>query len=453
MKGFKTQTRSGITLQLQQKARVNIELTVGETTEAVEVLATGIQLKTEDVAVGQVIDNKRVVELPLNGRNVASLAVLTAGVQYGQRVGFDGQGGFPIPGNSVAVSANGQREVNQQVTLDGVIATEPRVNTTVFTPSIDAIEEFKVQTSSYSAEYGQNNGAIVQIVLKSGTNQLHGTLFEFLRNDKLAATDYFLNFQVPAGAKLAEKNRLRRNQYGVFVGGPVLFPKLYNGKDRTFWSFTYEGRRETREAVTSTRWITQAERNGDFSAYLTPPIVNGVPVRQPSIIYDPTTGEPFRDMEGNITNIIPASRINKNAQAFINAFQPLPMFAPADVSDVNAQGTVPNIYKTNQYFFRIDHQVSSKDKMFVRFAADRSNWDNYDLNPNFTYYVHVESNQCCLPVDPYHQPANAERIPLRPEQGQRRHPESENEHGLRHGLAGYRQVPRGNRQQPEAHRP
>ncbi|MCC6858905.1 MAG: TonB-dependent receptor [Bryobacterales bacterium] len=387
LKGFQTQTQSGIMLQLQQRARVNFQLAVGETTETVEVVASGIQLKTEDAAVGQVVDNKRVVELPLNGRNVASLAVLTAGVQYGQRMGFDGQAGFPIPGNSVAISANGQREVNQQVTLDGVIATEPRVNTTVFTPSIDAIEEFKVQTSSYSAEYGQNNGAIVQIALKSGTNQLRGTLFEFLRNDKLAATDYFLNFQVPQGSKLSEKNRLRRNQFGFFLGGPVTIPKVYDGKDRTFWSFTYEGRRETRETVQTTRWHPQADRNGDFSAYLTPLIVNGVPIRQPSIIYDPTTGEPYRDNNGKINNIIPASRINKNAQAFVNQFQPLPMFNPVDVSDNNAQGTVPNIYKTNQYFWRIDHQLTSKDKMFVRFAIDRSKWDNYDLNPNFTYYV------------------------------------------------------------------
>ena len=210
---------------------------VGEITQTVEVQAAAVALKTDDAAVGQVIDNKRVVELPINGRNIASLAVLTPGVQYGVRMGYDGAGtgAYPIPGSLVAVSANGQREVNQQVTLDGVIATEPRVNTMVFSPSIDAIEEFKVQTSSYSAEYGQNNGAIVQVAMKSGTNQFHGTVYEFYRDSALSARDYFL-------APGAKKNRIHRNQFGAFASGPAI-------KDKTFWSFNYEGRREVQEIV------------------------------------------------------------------------------------------------------------------------------------------------------------------------------------------------------------
>ncbi|MBM3769319.1 MAG: carboxypeptidase regulatory-like domain-containing protein, partial [Acidobacteria bacterium] len=259
--GFKTQEKRGVTVELQQKARLDFRLDVGSATEIVEVTAQAISMKTEDAAVGGVIDNKRVVELPLNGRNVATLAVLVPGVQFGIRMGLDGSGGFPIPGNGVAISANGQREVNQQVTLDGVIATEPRVNTAAFSPSIDALEEFKVQTSSYSAEYGQNSGAIVQMVVKGGTNRFRGTLFEFLRNDKFAAKDYFLNFQVPATARLQPKNVLQRNQFGAFVSGPVLFPKLYNGKDKTFWSFNYEGRREKREVQAEAFWFPAEFRN------------------------------------------------------------------------------------------------------------------------------------------------------------------------------------------------
>jgi len=387
-KGFKTEEQKGVTVQLQQKARIDFQMQVGQATEVVEVSATGVALKTEDAAVGGNIDNKRVVELPLNGRNVATLAVLIPGVQFGIRMGLDGTGGFPIPGNGVAISANGQREVNQQVTLDGVIATEPRVNTAAFSPSIDALEEFKVQTSSYSAEYGQNSGAIMQMVVKSGTNQLHGTFYEFLRNDKFAAKDYFLNFQQPAGSRLSPKNVLRRNQFGAFLGGPVLFPKLFNGKDRTFWSFNYEGRRETRESVAEAFWFPEAFRKGDFSALLTPPLnAAGVPVRQPTIIFDPTTGEPFRDSSGRITNIIPASRINKATQDFINKYQPLPMFQTVDPVDINARGGVPNIIRSNQTMFRIDHSISANDKVFVRYITDRSSWQNGDLNPNLTYYV------------------------------------------------------------------
>lgn len=386
--GFKTQEQRGITVQLQQKARVDFRMEIGATTETIEVVASGVALKTEDAAVGGNIDNKRVVELPLNGRNVATLAVLVPGVQFGIRMGLDGSGGFPIPGNGVAISANGQREVNQQVTLDGVIATEPRVNTAAFSPSIDALEEFKVQTSSYSAEYGQNNGAIMQMVVKAGTNNLHGTFWEFLRNDKLAAKDYFLNFQLPPGAREGSKSVLRRNQFGAFVSGPVILPKIYNGKDKTFWSFNYEGRRETRETVQEAFWFPEAFRRGDFSTLLTPPIgPSGAPIRSPVIIFDPVTGEPFRDSSGRITNIIPASRINKATQDYINQFQPLPMFQPTDPLDINARGSVPNIINNNQYMFRIDHNFSSSDKVFVRYITDRGKWTNGNLNPNFTYFV------------------------------------------------------------------
>jgi len=208
MKGFKSQTRTGLHVELQQKARVNLTLELGQLAEVVEVQAKAAALKTEDAAVGQVIENKRVVELPLNGRNVQSLAVLVPGVQYGLRTGLgDGQSGVPIPGAGVAVSANGQREMNQIIRLDGVDAKEPKYNTMVFSPSIEAIEEFKVQTSSYSAEYGLNGGAIIQISMKAGTNNLHSTFFEFWRNDKLDAERYFLNFEPAPGDATAAEGR------------------------------------------------------------------------------------------------------------------------------------------------------------------------------------------------------------------------------------------------------
>jgi hypothetical protein len=242
-------------------------LQVGQVSEAVEVKASAVALKTEDATVGQVIENRRIIELPLNGRNLNQLAVLVPGVQYGNRAGLnDGQGGFPIPGTSVGVSANGQRELNGIVSLDGVDAKSYRNNITAFTPSIEAIEEFKVQTSSYSAEYGQGSGAIVEISMKSGTNRLHGTVFEFLRNDKLDAEDYFLNFGRPASAGRLNKNRLRRNQFGAVVSGPVVLPG-YNGRNRTFWAFDFEARRENTETVATAFFPPLAFRNGDFSGY------------------------------------------------------------------------------------------------------------------------------------------------------------------------------------------
>src|SRR5215510_4208618 len=186
MQGFKSQTITGLRLEIQQKARLNFRMEVGELAETVEVKASAVILKTEDATVGQVIENRRIVELPLNGRNISNLAVLVPGVQFGLRTGLaDGGGGFPIPGAGVSVIANGIREVYGTIALDGVDAKNPRTHITVFTPSIEAIEEFKVQTSSYSAEYGQGGGARIEVSMKSGTNQLHGTGFEFLRNDRL----------------------------------------------------------------------------------------------------------------------------------------------------------------------------------------------------------------------------------------------------------------------------
>ncbi|HKG97899.1 MAG TPA: TonB-dependent receptor [Pyrinomonadaceae bacterium] len=383
MAGFKTQTQTGVHVEYQQKARVNVTLDVGAASERVEVLATGVELKTDDASLGTTVDHMRVVELPTINRSFASLLVLTPGVQFGTRMGLSALSTASsfFPG-ATQVSANGQRDANQRVTLDGVIASEPLVNTVYFNPSIDAIEEVKVQSGSYSAEYGMNNGANVQIALKSGTNDFHGAFFEFLRNDAADAKDYFLNFQVPAGSALQSKNRLRRNQFGAWLAGPVLLPG-YKGRNRTFWSFNFEGTRETQESVQQASWYPQAFRNGDFSALLTPLVRNGVPVRAPTIIYDPLTGEPFRDAQGNITNVIPPSRINKNAQNFVNTYLPLPQFAPEDILDINVIRTVPNILYQNQYFARVDHQFSANDKIFGRFATMRGDYVINNLNPSF----------------------------------------------------------------------
>ena len=385
--GFKTQTQTGVVAALQQKARVNFVLEAGAATETVEVTASAVELKTDDAAVGQTIDQKNVLELPLNGRNFAGLAVLTAGVQYGTRMGLTGQaaGAFPFPGAATTLSANGQRDANQHVTMDGVVATEPLLNQVMFAPSIDAIEELKIQTGSYSAEYGQNNGAIVQIALRSGSNQFHGTFYEFLRNNAADARDYFLNFQLPAGTPPQPKNRLRRNQFGAWLAGPVL-------RDRTFWSFNYEGTRETQESVQEAFWFPDAFRNGDFSALLRPRLRDGQPVRPPIIIYDPGSGLPFRDDTGRINNIIPPSQIDRNAQNFVNRFLPRPDFTAEDPLDINVRRLVPAVLDQNQYFARLDHIFSSQDRIFVRYARQRTRYEAGSLNPNFPTVYSVDAH-------------------------------------------------------------
>lgn len=382
--GFKTQTQTGINVAYQQKARVNVVLEIGATSERIEVVSQGVELKTDDAAVSTTIERRRVQELPLLGRNFASLAILTPGVQYGTRMGqgINTNTGFPFPGSATTLSANGQRDANQSITMDGVVATEPLVNQVLFSPSIDAIEEVKIQTGTVSAEYGQNNGAVVQIALKSGANAFHGTFFDFMRNNVLDARDYFLNFELPPGVPLRKKNALRRHQFGAWLSGPVVLPR-YRGKDRTFWSFNFEGVRQTVESVSQAFWYPEEFRRGDFSELLRPVIRNGVPIRAPIIIHDPLTGEPFRNANGQISNIIPASRINRNAQNFINTYLPLPQFRPEDILDVNVIASVPSFLNQNQYFGRIDHNFRASDRVFVRYAGQRTTFDNRTLNPNF----------------------------------------------------------------------
>jgi hypothetical protein len=370
--GFRARTVSGLRIETQQKARVDFILEPGSVSETVEVVASAIALTTESAAVGQVIDNKRVVDLPLNGRNMIQLAVMVPGVQFGTRSGVDGQGGFPIPGAGMSVIANGQREVHQSVTLDGVESITPLYNISSFTPSIDAIEEFRVQTGSYSAEFGQSSGARVEVSLKSGTNQLHGTVFEFLRNDALDAENYFLNFERPASATRLRKDRLRRNQFGTFLGGPLI-------KNQTFWSFNYEGRREIQEGVSTAFWPNNDFRTGDFSRLLTPAInsATGRPYRAPIVVYDPLTGTPFPN------NILPKDRLHAGAQKVISQFLPQPDFEQADILDFTVRRAVPQIINSNQYFGRLDHNFGSNDKVFGRFAINSDDWEANVINPNF----------------------------------------------------------------------
>ncbi len=394
--GFKTESRRGILLELNQKARVDFILEVGAISERVEIRSEAPILSTEDASLGMVVNTRTIEELPMNGRNIGSLAVLQPGVFFGGRMGYDGGvsgstgtgGGVPIPGDTIAISANGQRDTDQHATLDGVSVTEARVNTVPFTPSVEAIEEFKVLAGTYSAEYGTHAGAQLTMVLKSGTNQFHGTAFEFLRNDKLDAEDYFQNYFNAPGAASKPKNQLRQNQFGGVFSGPIWIPKVYNGKNRTFFMFDYEGRRRRQPGGTGTSNVpTDAFRNGDLSALLNRRDNNtGAPL--PSIqIFDPITGDPFPG------NIIPASRIQPAAKA-LTAFWPAAQRINSDpLSGINYIGTGNVKIDDDQKFLRIDHELSSNDKLFGHYVIDDISYTLINAaNPNFNYFV-VGRNQ------------------------------------------------------------
>ncbi len=347
--GFKTEVRSGLILQLNQKARVDMKMSVGAVSETIEVSARGVILDTDDATIGNVVEQKRIVDLPLNGRNFANLAGLMPGVikgissntnQYGRR------------DTAIAISANGSRENQGQVLYDGVSTAWNINNATFFRASIEAIQEFKVHAGTYSAEYGHNAGAQVEIQTRPGTNQLHGALFEFLRNDNLDARNYFR-------PRPLSKDVLQRNQFGFVLSGPVYIPKLYNGKDRTFWMLNYEGQREKNEAASIASVIPENFRTGNFSSLLP-----GLQLR------DPQTGGIFPG------NIIPASRISAISQKYMD-MSPRPNLAGASA---NLAGVDQQINNTNQVFARGDHNISEKDRLFSRFAMFNFDFPTIPIN-------------------------------------------------------------------------
>ncbi|MGH9662756.1 MAG: TonB-dependent receptor domain-containing protein, partial [Bryobacteraceae bacterium] len=373
MQGFKSETVRGVRVDTAAQVRQDLQLQVGSVTETIEVAANAVTLETENSTVGGVIENKRIIELPLNGRNVTQLAVLVPGVQFGERTGRgDGLGGFPIPGQGFSVTANGQREIHQVVSLDGVDAKDPRIHITNFVPSIEAIEEFKIQTNAYNAEYGFGGGAQVSITMKSGTNDLHGTLFEFVRNDKFDAEHYFLNFERPANLTRNKKDKLRQNQYGLVVSGPLI-------RNKTFWAFNWESRLVRRELVQETFYPHDEFRRGDFSELLRGTInpATGRLFREPIVIYDPATGEPFTG------NIIPASRIHPGMRNVMEKFLPRAEFRGVDPLDNTVRKGIGQPINAHQFFGRLDHHFSERDRVFGRVAIDNSQFDNNFINPHF----------------------------------------------------------------------
>src|SRR5437870_10566244 len=217
--GFRTITQNDVELQIQQSARLDFTLQVGEVSQTVEVAGTAALIATENATVGTVIENKRIVDMPLNGRNFLQLVSLSPNVSYGfnsSQQADERQGGTRAAQN---ISVAGQRSEFNHFTLDGVENTDVNFNTYVLLPSIDALQEFKVQTGIFPAEFGRATTQI-NVSTKPGTNQFHGTLFEFLRNDKLDAKQYAFAGERP-------KDPFKWNQYGFALGGPVWLPKIY----------------------------------------------------------------------------------------------------------------------------------------------------------------------------------------------------------------------------------
>ncbi|MGA2185713.1 MAG: carboxypeptidase regulatory-like domain-containing protein [Bryobacteraceae bacterium] len=299
--GFGSVTQSEVTLQVDQTATFDFHLKVGETQTSVTVEATAAAVESSTSELGTVVSNQEVVELPLNGRNFTQLLTITPGVvnihtdqSSGGGAGFAGNalGSFSFP------SVNGSRVRSNTFLLDGVNNLNTFLSMYNFQPIVDDIQEFKTQGHNDLAEYGGVTGGIVSVVSKSGTNQYHGTLWEFLRNEQMDARGFFEAARVP----------LRQNQFGVAGGGPISIPKVYNGKNRTFFYAAYEAYRQRLFSETGTLGATDAMRGGDFSALST-------------VLYDPnsTTYDAATNTYSRIPipgNKIPSNEISPIAQAY-----------------------------------------------------------------------------------------------------------------------------------------
>lgn len=257
MQGFSTITQRNVAVNVGQDVVVDFALKPGSVSETVEVASSVPVLETQDASVGQVIDQRNVDNLPLNGRNFTFLAQLSAGVNTPQA---DTRGNAA----SGAFSANGLRPAQNNYLLDGIDNNSDTVdflNGTNFVvlPPVDAVEEFKVQTSDFSAEFGRSGAAVLNATIKSGTNNFHGTAWEFFRNDKLDAADYFEN----AGG--IKKGELRQNQFGFSAGGPVVIPKVFNGRNKLFFFGDYEGLRRVQGTVLNGQVPTALERSSGYT--------------------------------------------------------------------------------------------------------------------------------------------------------------------------------------------
>ena len=298
-KGFRPFTETGIVVKVNDQLKYDVTLDVGAVTEEIQVEANAVQVQTENTQLGDVIDSKKMLALPLNGRSYIDLLGLQAGVAPGTSESI--QQDRPVSGtlNPGNISVNGQRETANAFLVNGGDVSEGRNNGAGFVPNLDSVEEFRLITNSFDAEYGKFSGAIMNAITKSGTNQFHGDAFWFMRNDAFDANNYFAN------AAELPKTTLQRNQFGIVGGGPIL-------KDRLFFFADYQGTRQTQGAVTTTSVPTADERNGIFDPNLfTKTDSNGNPM--PSTVdgdywaqvlsnrlgYPVTAGEPYAVLENN----------------------------------------------------------------------------------------------------------------------------------------------------------
>lgn len=364
--GFVSSQQSNIELQVGQLAQINFALKVGAVGQTVQVSAAAPELETESAGLGTVISPKETLDLPLNGRQFTQLLQLAPGtvpltVSQSATPGLGGSGS----GGAITPAVNGQTNRSNMFFLDGIYASDPFFGTFSISPSPNAIQEFQEQTHTDQAQFGQSTGATINVATRAGTDQFHGSAYEFFRNAALAANNFFAPI----------KGAYNQNQFGGTVGGPVL-------KDKLFFFGFYDGYRQTQAANNLSVMPTTAELGGDFSALL-PNVV----------IYDPTTYNPATNTTQPFKgNIIPKNRLNPGVLAVINAYYPTTGVNQNLPFANNYDNTANNTLTQNQYSARIDYNINSKNLLFGRVSISDS----------------TTSTPQSLPVNPFNVGFNAQ---------------------------------------------
>ena len=365
-KGFSKAVRE-LDLQVAQMAVADFSLALGDVTQSITVEAGQPVLDAQDSAIGEVVESRQITELPINGRNFSQLATLVPGVTRGVLSGSNSATGYNNNAETfrggenggASLSVNGLRPQNNNFTLDGIDNNEALVNTIVFFPPADAIDEFRVQTSVAPAEFGRAGGAVVVTSIKSGTNDIHGSAFWFNRNTSFNARDFFQT--------TGKKPVFNRNFFGGTVGGPVI-------KNRLFLFGDYEGRRQAEPGSPEFATVpTDRMRQGDFSELLCGGVATcpGTGIAAPVRILDPSTGAQFQGT-GAQPNVIPSNRLNKVGLAFLKAF-PEPNCSQATNSSCfslfhNYVNTRKLIENWNDFDLRGDLIVNNSNSLFVRYS-------------------------------------------------------------------------------------
>ena len=335
--GFERYVQSGIILTVGNEVHVNVNLRVGDTTQEIRVSADAAMVQTQDTSISEVVDQRRIIDLPLNGRQATDLILLAGGTATDPAASFGGANALVTTKsypNSVSVSVAGSQPTANNYVMDGGDNNDTFSNVNLPFPFPDALQEFSVQTNGLSAQFGIHSGSVVNVITKSGTNRFHGDLFEFVRNGDFNARNFFA----------AKQDTLRRNQFGGTLGAPIK-------KDKIFGFFGYQDTLIRTAPPQSISFVpTAAVLGGDFST-----LESSACQSRPRVIMDPTTGQPFPNA------FVPTSRFSPQALA-------LAKFLPASSSPCGQLTYgVPNPSNETQYIGRADWVQSSRNTMFTRY--------------------------------------------------------------------------------------